>query len=418
MTHPAIVQDQYRPGFGNTYFCRATEPIRSMYTNAFVHHVRENGARLLKFDNLTTQCQNPLHEHLPGIYSTEAIIDGVIECYRKLDEACPDVFIMLYWGYRSPWWLLDGDTMFETGVEMEAASPGHMPAPYVRDGVTRKLDQGHMFAKDVPWLGTDSLGVWLSHWGHWNSGIGTERWQEGFVMDMCRGQRWPNPGAIRTWLSPTERRQMGEFIALMKARPQCFTNSRLILGDPWKYEPYGYCCADGQQAFLAINNSTWEDRELTLQLDSAWGLPDGHTWDLLSLVPEPGIDPEDGAVQDGTVIALRPLEVVLLEAVPHGESPALPREFAEQPWPWAFMSRVARCRSRSRSLRPHHLPRKQQPGAPPRSPSARSTGGATLTRLTTTRSWPVARHRSPTRTPSSDDVPSQRSAPGCGDAAR
>ena len=191
-THAAIVQDQYRPGFGNTYFCRATEPIRSMYTNAFVHHVRENGARLLKFDNLTTQCQNPLHEHLPGIYSTEAIIDGVIECYRKLDEACPEVFIMLYWGYRSPWWLLDGDTMFETGVEMEAASPGHMPAPYVRDGVTRKLDQGHMFAKDVPWLGTDSLGVWLSHWGHWNSGIGTERWQAGVRHGYVPGIR-PRP---------------------------------------------------------------------------------------------------------------------------------------------------------------------------------------------------------------------------------
>ena len=150
-----------------------------MYAQAFAHHIQSNGVRLLKFDNLTTWCENPHHEHLPGVYSTEAIINGVIECYRALDEECPDVFIMLYWGYRSPWWLLYGDTMFETGVEMEAASPGHMPAPYVRDGVTRKLDQGHVFAKDVPWLGTDSLGVWLSHWGGWNSGIGTERWEQG-----------------------------------------------------------------------------------------------------------------------------------------------------------------------------------------------------------------------------------------------
>ena len=199
-TAPSVVQ----PGAGNPHFCRATEPIRSMYAQAFAHHIRDNGARLLKFDNLTTRCDNPQHEHLPGIYSTEAIINGVIEFYRALDEVCPDVFIMLYWGYRSPWWLLYGDTMFETGVEMEAASPGHMPAPFVRDGVTRKLDQGHVFAKDVPWLGTDSLGVWLSHWGGWNSGIGTERWQQGLVMDICRGAR-AGPTVERSGMALTAR---------------------------------------------------------------------------------------------------------------------------------------------------------------------------------------------------------------------
>ena len=31
-----------------------------------------NGARLLKFDNLAAVCLNPNHDHLPGIYSTEA----------------------------------------------------------------------------------------------------------------------------------------------------------------------------------------------------------------------------------------------------------------------------------------------------------------------------------------------------------
>lgn len=379
-THAAIVQDQYRPGFGNTYFCRATEPIRSMYANSFAHHIRENGARLLKFDNLTTQCNNPRHEHLPGIYSTEAIIDGVIECYRALDVASPEVFIMLYWGYRSPWWLLYGDTMFETGVEMEAASPGHMPAPYARDGVTRKLDQGHMFARDVPWLGTDSLGVWLSHWGGWNSGIGTERWEPGFVMDICRGsalaQPWSDPG----WLTLPERRQMGQFIALMKARPQCFVNSRLIVGDPWKDEPYGYCCADGQRAILAINNGTWQDRTVQLELNATWGLPDGKNWDLYRWYPNParltcGNEPFSARA----AIALRPFEVVLLEAVPHGETPALPREFEQQPLPAQFAESSQRLQL---AVTP---PTTTQPvldgetWKPLEITEAKSTGGATLT---------------------------------------
>jgi hypothetical protein len=226
-TKPAIVQevgpdffegDAWKQWGTQAYFCRATEPVRTMYTEGFLHHIRENGARLLKFDNFNTQCSHPGHDHLPDVYGNEATHDAVIACYRALDAACPDVFIMLYWGYRSPWWLLHGDTMFETGVEMEAASPGHMPAPYVRDGVTRKLDQGHQYAKDVPWLGTDSLGVWLSHWGGWNSGIGPERWEPAFVMDICRGHALAQPWSDPDWLTPPERQQMGEFIALLLTR--------------------------------------------------------------------------------------------------------------------------------------------------------------------------------------------------------
>ncbi|MBM4089488.1 MAG: hypothetical protein FJ276_08675, partial [Planctomycetes bacterium] len=379
-THTAIVQDQYRSGFGNTYFCRATEPIRSLYTQAFVHHIRENGARLLKFDNLTTQCQNPQHEHLPGVYSTEAIIDGVIECYRALDAACPDVFIMLYWGYRSPWWLLYGDTMFETGVEMEAASPGHMPAPYVRDGVTRKLDQGHTFARDVPWLGTDSLGVWLSHWGGWNSGIGTERWEQGFVMDICRGHALAQPWSDPQWLSPPERRQMGEFIALMKARPQCFVNSRLILGDPWKDEPYGYCCSDGQRAILAINNGTWEDRVLTLELNAAWGLPNGKTWDLYRWYPNPARLTDKGkTLGPKAEILLRAFEVVLLEALPHGEPPALQRDFQQQSPRIRFTERSQRLKVAVTQPATTQAPLEENNWNLLEIVEAKSNGGATLT---------------------------------------
>jgi hypothetical protein len=227
--------------------------------------------------------------------------------------------------------------MFETGVEMEAASPGHMPALYVRDGVTRKLDQGHLFARDVPWLGTDSLGVWLSHWGCWNSGIGPERWQEGFVMDICRGHALAQPWTDPEWLTPPERRQVHEFIALMKAQPACFTNARLILGDPWKAEPYGYSCSDGRRAFLAINNGTWEDRIVPLDLGPAGGIEADGPWDIYRWYPHParligGAEGFGGTTQ----MAMRPFEVVLLEVAPHGEAPSLPREFREEGLPTAF----------------------------------------------------------------------------------
>ena len=119
--------------------CRASEPINSMYKKAFIHHIRENQVRLLKFDNLgwPVCCDNPAHAHLPGpLYSVEAIHNGIIDFLRELDAACPEVFVILYWGYRSPWWLPHADMYFESSAPIEAASPAEFPAPYARDSVT------------------------------------------------------------------------------------------------------------------------------------------------------------------------------------------------------------------------------------------------------------------------------------------
>ena len=158
-------------------------------------------------------CNNPAHSHLPGpLYSFEAINNEVIDFLRDLDKACPDVFVMLYWGYRSPWWLLYGDTLFDSGLGIEAATPTSQPAPYIRDSVTQKLDQAQWVANEnMPALGKDSLGIWLSNW-EWNSQVGKERWQEGFVMDICRGSMLAQIWADRDFLSPPEWDQLATFI--------------------------------------------------------------------------------------------------------------------------------------------------------------------------------------------------------------
>jgi hypothetical protein len=320
-----------------THFCRASEPIKSMYRDAFIYHIRNEGIRLIKFDNLHALCcNNPKHDHLPGFYSMEAIYDSVIEFLDALDRECPDVFLMLYWGYRSPWWLLHGDTLFDSGIGIEAATPTSHAAPFVRDSVTQKLDQAQWHSCDVPPLGKDSLGIWLSNW-QWNGSVGKERWQEGFVMDMCRGNLLPQVWADNDWLSPPEWRQLADFVALVRAAPKCFANPRFIFGNPWNDEPYGYCCSDGRRAFLAINNCTWQDRSLPLELNSAWGLPDGKRWDLYRWYPEPAqLKGEEGTVGSQTDVFLRPYEVLLLEVVPAGERPSLDRDFAAQPLVTAF----------------------------------------------------------------------------------
>jgi len=315
-----------RNGVGG--FCRASEPIASIYRNAYLYQMRENKAGLFKFDNLAANCVNPTHDHLPGpLYSTEAIYNGLIDFFSDLRRANPKVFIMLYWGYRSPWWLQYGDTYFECGDQIEAASPAQYPTPYARDAVTQRLDQAQLKITDTPWLGKDSLGVWLSDW-MWNSSIGKARWQEGTIMDMARGgllfQLWTDAN----WLTPPERDQVATFIKLLKANSNCFDHSRFIIGDPNKAEPYGYSCCDGKKAFLAINNACMSDRTVQLDLGPKCGLPGNGQWDIYRWYPNPvRLTKGSGPPDRMTSIALRPYEVVLLEVVPAGQSPSLGRHF-------------------------------------------------------------------------------------------
>jgi len=56
------------PQYGTEWaaLCRATEPIKSMYSTAFRYHIRENDVRLIKFDNFRPLCYKPPPQSLAG----------------------------------------------------------------------------------------------------------------------------------------------------------------------------------------------------------------------------------------------------------------------------------------------------------------------------------------------------------------
>ncbi len=351
--NPAV-RECYTKGPGQGELCRTCEPINALYKKSFIQQVRENKVGLLKFDNLGPGCQppccnNPAHDHLPGpLYSVEAIHNAVIDFLRHLDAACPDVFLMLYWGYRSPWWLEYADTYFESGSQIEAATPTEFPAPHARDSVTHRLDQAQAGILDTPWLGKDSLGIWLSDWT-WNSCVGKSRWQEGLIMDLCRGSLLAQVWTDTDWLSPAERIQLAEFLALFRANPDCFANTRFILGDPRRSEAYGYACSNGQRAFLAIHNARLADSVVTLPLGSACGLPAQPACDIYRWYPHPA---KLAASAREMQIALRPFQVVLLEVVPPGTRPSLTRTFQDATMPTAF-SEPSRALNLTAHSQPH-----------------------------------------------------------------
>ncbi len=330
--NPALY-DCSTDGNGKGRICRSTDPANKMYIEGFIYQIRTNHIRQIKLDVggdidcgcCFPWCNNPKHEHLTGdLYSIEANHNAQIELLTALDRESPKVFFTLYWGHYSPWWLLHGDTVYDTGSRMEMASFALNPALFARSSNVRRLDQGkYMAAKDVPDLAWDSLGISLSDWD-WNNRLGSYKWQEGVVMDMCRGSMLLHIWSDNDCIPVKDRPQMAEFIRLLKARPGCFGNPHPI-GNPFTDEYWGYCCTDGRQAMIAIDNGSWSDQLVTLKLNREWGLPDRMEWDIYSWFPyHAKFEPSDrNSLVTDRKISIRPFTAILLEIVPRGEKPAL-----------------------------------------------------------------------------------------------
>jgi hypothetical protein len=303
-------------------FCLACEAYATTLREAVLHQVRTNGVRFLKFDGGNYQCDNPAHAHLPGRYSTECMFETLIAIAEAARAVAPDVFVMWYWGLRSPFWALHGDSIFESGLHMEGSGTSSTPMLYYRDSVTLAQDQNAQFAKTIPPLVKDSLGVWLSD-TRWGNYMGKERWREALVMDLGRGSLlFPNLWGNPYHLDDDDVAFLARMTRLAREHEPLFLRRRTILGDPWRGEVYGYAHADGDRGFLFLNNAHFAARPARLRLDATLGLnaAAGTRLSLTSHFPERQRLPGDGGkgfvAGDGIEIWLRPFEVLMLEIAP------------------------------------------------------------------------------------------------------
>ncbi len=333
--NPALC-DSMNTTYSAGTFCMAAPAYRTLVNRGMRDYVRQFGMEFFVIDQTVHRCHNPHHGHRIGNYSVTASFDACMDLFQRLDQENPDLFIQLYWGFASPWWLQWADTLFEPkGLLMEARNPTEQPTLFFRDSVTLGLDRAHEFASEVPRCGKDSLGIWLTK-NLWNSDTGPDRWAEGLVMDLCRGnllaQLWGHPDM----LSPAEWRDAARLIGLLRDQPQCFAQPRLVLGDPWKDPLYGYCCTDGDRAFIALNNCSWSEAVAELELNPRWGLSGDGPWTVSRWWPHPArIESAAGDHRFASTMRypLRPFEVVLLEVVREGADSANADSLPWLPWP-------------------------------------------------------------------------------------
>lgn len=305
-----------RGGIGRQ-LCIGSDPYARIFRNAIVHHVRNNKARLVKFDSGNYYCNSTKHGHLPGKYSTEAMHDSLIETAKQARVAAPDVFVTWYWGAGSPFWALHGDVISESGLFMEGSGTSWFPTLYYRDSVTLSLDQTTQFASLIPPMNKDSIGVWLSQI-RWANFMGKERWRESLVMDLARGnmvfpQLWGDPRL----LNDDDLRFLANIIATARNNESVFLQERHTFGDSWKNDVYGYSFFNGGHGFIFCNNVHFTSRKVTLPLGPKIGLnaPSGTPIRMTAHFPERAKLVTQAPLRSGGTAEfwLRPFETLMLE---------------------------------------------------------------------------------------------------------
>ena len=74
--------------------CMAADTWRATFQEALLHHVRENNVYGFKLDGNVFFCSNPQHDHLPGKYSTEPMMDAMIDVLETVRQERPEIMFM------------------------------------------------------------------------------------------------------------------------------------------------------------------------------------------------------------------------------------------------------------------------------------------------------------------------------------
>lgn len=286
---------------GERRFCLAAEPYRGHALASLPAVIGETRAALFKLDCAVLHCTSSDHGHRPGRHSYEAMADAVAELVAAARQRSPGLRVVLYWGFRSPWWLGIADAMFDKGLLMEAATVASGPSRTIRHSLTTNVDQAIRHARFVPRRLQDSLGVWIGDVA-WCNRIGREEWLEAFLVDLARGADLVQLWGDLTLLDDSDRRALGEVLGWFDRGLARAAEPELLGGDPWRGEAYGYGDRTAEATVVAVNPGP---RQAAVGVDGRW----------VERYPVPG------RTTDGGAIGLRPYETrVVTRAGAHGDA--------------------------------------------------------------------------------------------------
>lgn len=257
----------YKSNKNTWLLCMSDPNYRRDMVKTVVELVKKHNVNYVKFDGFCAPCDAPHVHHLPGNYAKEANTDAYQELQAALRKAQPNIFINITTGtWVSPWWLQYADSVWDE--VFDGWSPGIAPSPELsysqitdRDAVFRKR------CRENPWFpfeALENLGVWTQNYNFVDEQIMTV-FARGcrlisFYLQIPRGVN-----ADRDW------RFIGTAINWARHNEKTLLHTQMILGDPMRFEPYGYAHFRNDRGILVLRNPSIESKTVKVKLDESSG---------------------------------------------------------------------------------------------------------------------------------------------------
>jgi len=266
---PWLSKHGYQANSNPWAICQSDPKYRRDIVEVVTRLAREYDVAFFKFDGFCASCETPGHAHLPGPYAKEANVDAYIELLAAVRQVRPNIYLDPTCGiWLSPWWLRYADSLWGSvsGDYPEIV----VPAPIVRDSATTTRDavfrQRCREHPGFPPAAIEHLGIIV---------ITPEKWEDNAMIVAGRGCR-----LLTLYIDPKHFKQGDsdwEFLARLlkwvRHNAGTLQQTEMILGDPFRREPYGYAHFGESQGILAMRNPFIEPQTVTLTLDESVGWP-------------------------------------------------------------------------------------------------------------------------------------------------
>ena len=304
------------------FLCFAGKKYFNALFDAMVNYTNKYDIGYFKWDGLSIGCNELNHGHLPGIYSHEAIVSNFISMIDSVRKINPDIFINITIGtWLSPWWLKYADCVWMQGEDYGYAD--NVPcindrdkAITYKDGVLWDDLRNQQLLFPISSIMTHGIikGS-LNLLGGKNEtldsfsnevmmyfGRGVSMWELYLTPDLVSGDEWKSITSTIKWA---------------KANKDVLKNTRMILGNPLKKEPYGFIHLTKDKGILLLRNPDVTRHEVKVKLTPDFGdISTSSKYFIKVIYPYNMILPDPVGINQEFVLNLDGYEILTAELIP------------------------------------------------------------------------------------------------------
>ena len=259
------------------FLCQSDPGYRRDMCRVVPDLIRQNDLGFFKMDGFCASCDTNQHPyHWGGDCAREANVDAFIELIKAMRQAKPNIYLDPTSGmWLSPWWLWYVDSVYCDTYD--GTAPAIVPSPNGFDGATtsrdallrRRLALNPGFDAGA----IETLGVYLDPTLAIEPQTFFDNWQDNAMMVAGRGNRlltfYMNPALFPN--PPKDWAFLAGMIQWARHNASTLARTEMILGDPYRREPYGYVHFAGRRGILTLRNPFIQPERVRVKLDTSAG---------------------------------------------------------------------------------------------------------------------------------------------------